>query len=135
MDLDQQANVTLKLLGYVVSKFKQRRTFQVAYLKQIREMLGDQVFDTVIPDLAQFERSVDNSIPTTLLSPPLMPFKSLANSLTRSNPVSRSAAPRKNTTESASQAAKAALERTPKLSLGGDHSATSRPPSCEYDAA
>jgi chromosome partitioning protein len=67
--VQQHDNPDLKLLGYVVSKFKQRRTFQLAYLRQIRQAFGQDVFETVIPDSAQFERSVDNAIPITLHSP------------------------------------------------------------------
>jgi chromosome partitioning protein len=67
--VQQHDNPELKLLGYVVSKFKQRRTFQMAYLRQIREAFGRDAFKTVIPDSAQFERSVDNALPITLHSP------------------------------------------------------------------
>ena len=62
-------NPRLKLLGYVVSKFKRSRSFQLTYLTQIRQSFGDQVFQTAIPDLARFERSVDEGIPITLHSP------------------------------------------------------------------
>jgi chromosome partitioning protein len=62
-------NPQLQLLGYVVSKFKRRRAFQMAYLAQIREAFGAEAFKTVIPDYARFERSVDNAIPITLHSP------------------------------------------------------------------
>jgi chromosome partitioning protein len=62
-------NPRLKLLGYVVSKFKRTRAFQLTYLAQIRSIYGSEVFETVIPDLAQFERSVDEGIPITLHSP------------------------------------------------------------------
>ena len=62
-------NPRLKLLGYVVSKYKRARAFQIAYLAQIRQAFGEQAFETVIPDLAQFERSVDEGIPITLHSP------------------------------------------------------------------
>lgn len=67
--VQQHDNPDLKLLGYVVSKFKQRRAFQLAYLRQIREAFGRDTFETVIPDSAQFERSVDNALPITLHSP------------------------------------------------------------------
>lgn len=67
--VQEHDNPQLQLLGYVVSKFKQRRAFQLAYLRQIRQAFGQKAFDTVIPDLAQFERSVDNAIPITLHSP------------------------------------------------------------------
>jgi len=53
----------------VVSKFKQRRAFQLTYLHQIRQTFGVDAFQTVIPDLAEFERSVDDAIPVTLHSP------------------------------------------------------------------
>ena len=62
-------NPRLKFLGYVVSKFKRARAFQLTYMAQIRQAFGDQVFKTAIPDLAQFERSVDEGIPITLHSP------------------------------------------------------------------
>jgi chromosome partitioning protein len=62
-------NPRLKLLGYVVSKFKRARSFQLTYLAQIRNIYGDEAFQTVIRDLAQFERSVDEGIPITLHSP------------------------------------------------------------------
>jgi len=62
-------NPRLKLLGYVVSKFKRARTFQLTYLAQIRSIYGDEAFQTVIPALSQFERSVDEGIPITLHSP------------------------------------------------------------------
>jgi chromosome partitioning protein len=67
--VQQHDNADLKLLGYVVSKFKLRRAFQLAYLRQIRQTFGQDAFETVIPDSAQFERSVDNAIPITLHSP------------------------------------------------------------------
>jgi len=67
--VQQAANPNLKLLGYIVSKFKQARAFQLTYLAQIRQAFGDHVFETVVPDLARFERSVDEGIPITLHSP------------------------------------------------------------------
>lgn len=67
--VQRRDNPTLKLLGYVVSKFKQPRAFQGTYLAQIRHAFGREVFETVIPDLSRFERSVDEGIPITLHSP------------------------------------------------------------------
>jgi len=67
--VQKRDNPSLKLLGYLVSKFKQPRSFQNAYLGQIREAFGSAVFETVIPDSARFERSVDEGIPITLHSP------------------------------------------------------------------
>ena len=62
-------NPRIHLLGYVVSKFKRTRAFQLTYMAQIRQAFGNEVFATAIPDLAQFERSVDEGIPITLHSP------------------------------------------------------------------
>ncbi|MBW3596836.1 MAG: ParA family protein [Planctomycetes bacterium] len=67
--VQQRDNPQLQLLGYVVSKFKRQRLFQGSYLRQIRDSFGEHVFDTLIPDSAQFERSVDDAIPITLHSP------------------------------------------------------------------
>jgi len=62
-------NRNLTLLGYVVSRFKRSRSYQQGYLKQLREQFRDLAFDTIIPDLAQFERSVIDAIPITLHAP------------------------------------------------------------------
>ena len=62
-------NRRLKLLGYLVSRFKRARAYQQAYLASLRRHYGPLAFDTVIPDLAQFERSVIDRIPITLHSP------------------------------------------------------------------
>lgn len=59
-------NPRLQLLGYLVSRFKRARTYQQSYLKQLRRHFGALAFDTIIPDLAQFERSVTDRIPITL---------------------------------------------------------------------
>src|SRR5205085_1560685 len=59
-------NPRLQLLGYLVSRFKRARAYQQSYLKQLRSHFGDLAFDTVIPDLAQFEKSVTDRIPITL---------------------------------------------------------------------
>ena len=55
-------NSKLQLLGYLVSRFKRSRSYQKSYLEQLRAHFGAQTFDTVIPDLAQFERSVTDAI-------------------------------------------------------------------------
>ena len=65
----QKYHPKLKLLGYLVSRFKRARAYQQSYLTQLREHFGDLAFDSVIPDLAQFEKSVTDSIPITLHSP------------------------------------------------------------------
>ncbi len=62
----QRFNPGLELLGNLVSRFKKRRSYQQSYLKQLRKHFGDKAFDTVIPDLAEFEKSVTDRIPITL---------------------------------------------------------------------
>ena len=61
----QSFNPNLRLLGYLVSRYKAGRLYQKAYLRQLREHFGDGVFDTVIGDLAGFERSVTDAVPIT----------------------------------------------------------------------
>jgi chromosome partitioning protein len=65
----QHYNRRLQLLGYLVSRFKRARAYQQSYLKQLREHFGSLAFDTVLPDLAQFEKSVTDRIPITLHAP------------------------------------------------------------------
>ena len=67
--VQQRHNPHLKLLGYLVSRFRRARAYQQAYLASLRRHYGPLAFDTVIPDLAQFERSVIDRIPITLHSP------------------------------------------------------------------
>lgn len=62
-------NANLSLLGYLVSRFKKARTYQQSYLKELRAHFGENVFDTVIPDSANFERSVTDRIPITIHAP------------------------------------------------------------------
>jgi chromosome partitioning protein len=62
----QYYNPRLKLLGYLVSRFKRARTVQQTYLQQLRRHFGDLAMDTVIPDLASFEQSVVERIPVVL---------------------------------------------------------------------
>ena len=62
-------NPRLHLLGYLVSRFKRARAFQCSYLAKLREHFGDLAFDTVVPDLARFEKSVTHAIPITLHAP------------------------------------------------------------------
>lgn len=62
-------NPRLRLLGYLVSRFKKARAYQRSYLEQLRKHFGELAFDSVIPDLALFEKSVTDSIPITLHSP------------------------------------------------------------------
>jgi chromosome partitioning protein len=62
-------NPRLALLGYLVSRFKRSRSYQRSYLKKLREHFGTLAFDTVIPDLAGYEKAVTHSIPITLHAP------------------------------------------------------------------
>lgn len=62
-------NPSLRLLGYLVSRFKPARVYQQAYLKQLRDRFGEETFDTTIPDNALFERSVTDRQPITLTAP------------------------------------------------------------------
>ncbi len=58
-------NPKVGLLGYLVSRFKARRTYQQTYLEGLRRHFGPKVFDTVISDLASLERSVTDAVPIT----------------------------------------------------------------------
>lgn len=58
-------NRDLTLLGYLVSRFKIARSYQATYLLELKRHFGPKVFDTVIADLAGFERSVTDAIPIT----------------------------------------------------------------------
>ncbi len=62
-------NRELRLLGYLVSRFKRARGYQQSYLAQLKEHFGERAFDTVVPDLAQFEKSVTDRIPITRHAP------------------------------------------------------------------
>jgi chromosome partitioning protein len=64
--VQKRFNPRLQLLGYLVSRFKPRRTYQQSYLQKLREHFGKQAFDAVIPDLAKFEQSVTDRFPITL---------------------------------------------------------------------
>jgi chromosome partitioning protein len=64
--VEKRYNEDLRLLGYVVSRFKKARAYQQSYLRQLRAHFGLKAFDTVLPDLAAFEKSVTDRIPITL---------------------------------------------------------------------
>jgi chromosome partitioning protein len=68
-EVQRRYNPNLKLLGYLVSRFKRARAYQQSYLTQLRQHFGPLAFDTVIPDLARFEQSVTDRIPITIHSP------------------------------------------------------------------
>jgi len=62
-------NPRLRLLGYLVSRFKRSRGYQRSYVAKLREHFGSLAFDTVVPDLAGFEKSVTHGVPITLHAP------------------------------------------------------------------
>ncbi len=65
----ERFNPRLRLLGYLVSRFKRLRSYQRTYLDGLRKHFGDGTFDTVLSDLAEFEKSVTDRIPVTLRAP------------------------------------------------------------------
>jgi chromosome partitioning protein len=67
--VQQRHNATLKLLGYVVSRYKMVRKYQSTYTDRLREKFGDDAFATAIPDLSLFEQAVTDRIPIVLHSP------------------------------------------------------------------
>jgi chromosome partitioning protein len=67
--VQRRYNPKLSLLGYLASRHKQGRLYHKAYLSNLRKRYGDLAFDTVIPDLAAFERAVTDRIPITLHNP------------------------------------------------------------------
>ena len=62
-------NPNLSLLGFVASRFKKGRKYQKQYLAELRQHFGSDAFETVIPDLAPFEQSVNDRVPIVLHSP------------------------------------------------------------------
>lgn len=62
-------NARLQLLGYLVSRFKARRSYQQSYLKQLRNHFGPRTFDSVLPDRAGFERAVTDAVLITRHAP------------------------------------------------------------------
>ena len=70
IDLVQQRyNSRLQLMGYLASRYKARRAYQQTYLATMREQCGDDAFDTVIPDLAAFEKAVTDRSLISVHSP------------------------------------------------------------------
>nr|MBC8868368.1 ParA family protein [Planctomycetota bacterium] len=67
--VQKHGNARLNLLGYLISRFKTARSYQHSYLAKLKEFFGDLAFDTVLPDLAGFEKSVTHAIPITLRAP------------------------------------------------------------------
>ena len=67
--VQQQYNSRLQLMGYLVSRYKSRRSYQQTYLTTLKSQFGDQSFETVVPDLAAFEKAVTDRIPISVHSP------------------------------------------------------------------
>ena len=67
--VQEHHNQSLQLLGFVASRFKRGRKYQQQYLQELRQHFGEDAFETVIPDLAPFEQSVNDRIPIVLHSP------------------------------------------------------------------
>ena len=67
--VQRRENDKLNLMGYLISRFKTARSYQHSYLAKLREHFGDLAFDTVVPDLAGFEKSVTHAIPVNLRAP------------------------------------------------------------------
>lgn len=62
-------NPKLHLLGYLISRYKQRRKYHDIYCRQLREHFGNDVFDTAIPDLAGYEQAVTHAVPPNIRRP------------------------------------------------------------------
>lgn len=67
--VQKRYNPRLALLGYLASRHKQGRTYHKVYLDSLRKHYGPLAFDTVVPDLAAFERAVTDRIPITSHAP------------------------------------------------------------------
>lgn len=68
-EVQRRYNPSLRLTGYLVSRFKQSRAVQQAYFHELRKQFGPLAFDTVIPDRARFEASVVAKKPINLRAP------------------------------------------------------------------
>ena len=70
IDLVQQRyNSRLQLMGYLVSRYKARRAYQQTYLATLQQQCGDDAFETLVPDLAAFEKSVTDRSLISVHSP------------------------------------------------------------------
>ena len=67
--VQKHGNARLNLLGYLISRFKTARSYQHSYSAKLQEFFGELAFDTVVPDLAGFEKSVTHAVPVTLRAP------------------------------------------------------------------
>ena len=62
-------NPRLRLLGYLISRLKTRRKYHRIYCEELQTRFGQDVFDTVIRDLAGYEQAVSHGIPVNLRRP------------------------------------------------------------------
>jgi chromosome partitioning protein len=76
--VQKRFNARLLLLGYLISRYKRFRSYQKTYFGGLRKHFGAQMFDMVLSDLAEFEKSVTDRIPVTIRAP-----KSIAASVAR----------------------------------------------------
>ena len=67
--VQQRYNSRLQLMGYLASRYKSRRAYQQTYLETMREQCGDDAFETVIADLAAFEKAVTDRTLISIHSP------------------------------------------------------------------
>ena len=67
--VQQRYNSRLQLMGYLASRYKARRAYQQTYLATLREQCGDDAFETVIADLAAFEKAVTDRSLISVHSP------------------------------------------------------------------
>jgi chromosome partitioning protein len=65
----ERFNPQLRLLGYLISRYKPARSYQRTYMDGLRKHFGEAMFDTVLPDAAEFEKSVTDRIPVTRRAP------------------------------------------------------------------
>lgn len=68
-EVRRRHNPRLQLLGYLVSRYKQRRAYQQTYLDRLRAHFGQDVFPEPIPDLAYYEQSVCDRTPIVFHRP------------------------------------------------------------------
>lgn len=56
-------------MGYLVSRYRSRRAYQQTYLATLQQRFGELAFDTVVPDLAAFEKAVTDRTLISVHSP------------------------------------------------------------------
>jgi chromosome partitioning protein len=67
--VQEHFNARLQILGYLISRFKAQRTYQRTYQQELRKVFGSLVFDEVLPDRAEFEKSVTDALLITQHAP------------------------------------------------------------------